>query len=79
MKIRWKQSKGNLGLRLIETPEIDAQEGDELEVMSDKVVNKTTGKSFKIVPKPKSRQAIIDAGGCLIAYTRKRVLENAHA
>ena len=34
------------------------------------------GKSFAVVPLPKARQAIIDAGG-LIAYTRKRVMEAA--
>ena len=51
-------------------------EGDELEIAADKVVNKTTGKTFAVVPLPKARQAIIDAGG-LIAYTRKRVLEAA--
>ena len=70
------QNSVNLGLRLIEAPDIEASEGDELGVVSDKVTNKTTGKSFKIVPMPKSRQAIIDAGG-LIAYTRKRVAETA--
>ena len=70
------QNSVNLGLRLIEAPEIEASEGDELEFGSDAVVNKTSGKSFKIVLLPKSRQAIIDAGG-LVAYTRKRVLENA--
>jgi hypothetical protein len=40
------------------------------------VANKTTGKSVAVVPLPKARQAIVDAGG-LIAYTRKRVLEAA--
>ena len=45
---------------------------------ADRVVNKTTGKSFAVVPLPKARQAIIDAGG-LIAYTRKRVMEAAKA
>ena len=34
------------------------------------------GKSFPVEPLPKSRQAIIDAGG-LIPYTRTRVLEVA--
>ena len=43
---------------------------------ADRVVNKTTGKTFAVVPLPKARQAIIDAGG-LIAYTRKRVMEAA--
>ena len=72
------QNSVNLGLRLIETPEIEANVGDELELNGDTVVNKTTGKSFRTIPMPKSRQAIIDAGG-LIAYTRKRVMETAGA
>jgi 3-isopropylmalate/(R)-2-methylmalate dehydratase small subunit len=68
----------NLGLRTVSCPTIEAQAGDELEVTETEVVNKTTGKTFPVVPLPKSRQAIIDAGG-LIAYTRKRMLENAAA
>ncbi len=70
------QNSCNLGLRTIICPDIEASEGDELEVGPDAVVNKTTGKTFRIEPLPKARQAIIDAGG-LIAYTRKRVLESA--
>lgn len=68
----------NLGLRTVSCPTIDANEGDELEVTEAEVVNKTTGKTFAVVPLPKSRQTIIDAGG-LIAYTRKRMLESAAA
>ena len=64
----------NLGLRVVVCPAIEAGEGDELEVTAEEVVNKTSGKRFPIVPLPKSRQAIIDAGG-LIPYTRKRLLE----
>src|ERR1039457_2603376 len=41
-------------------------------------LNKTTGKTFPVTPLPKSRQAIIDAGG-LIPYTRNRLLETATA
>ena len=72
------QNSINLGLNLITAPDVEASEGDELEVAGDRVVNKTTGKSFATVPLPKARQAIIDAGG-LIAYTRKRVMETAKA
>ena len=68
------QNSINLGLKTIICPDIDASEGDELEVSSDKVTNKTTGKSFEIVPLPKARQAIIDAGG-LIPYTRKKIMQ----
>jgi 3-isopropylmalate/(R)-2-methylmalate dehydratase small subunit len=70
------QNSINLGLKLVTAPDFEASEGDELEVAGDEVVNKTTGRTFTIVPLPKARQAIIDAGG-LIAYTRKRVLEAA--
>ena len=68
----------NLGLRVIVCPGIEATEGDELELTPEAVVNKTIGKQFTIEPMPRSRQAIIDAGG-LIPYTRKRVLEKAAA
>jgi 3-isopropylmalate/(R)-2-methylmalate dehydratase small subunit len=70
------QNSINLGLNLVTAPDIEASEGDELEVTADKVLDKTTGRSFALVPLPKARQAIIDAGG-LIAYTRKRVMEAA--
>ncbi len=67
------QNSINLGLRTVICPDLEAEEGDELEITADKVINKTSGKSFDIVPLPKARQAIIDAGG-LIPYTRQRVL-----
>jgi 3-isopropylmalate/(R)-2-methylmalate dehydratase small subunit len=70
------QNSINLGLRTIACPDIEANEGDELNITTEEVVNKTNGKSFRIEPIPKARQAIIDAGG-LIAYTRKRVMEIA--
>jgi 3-isopropylmalate/(R)-2-methylmalate dehydratase small subunit len=70
------QNSINLGLNLITAPELEASEGDELEVAGEAIVNNTTGKTFAVVPLPKARQAIIDAGG-LIAYTRARVLEAA--
>lgn len=67
------QNSANLGLRTIICPTIEAKEGDDLELTPTHVVNKTTGRRFEIVPLPKARQDIIDAGG-LIAYTRKRLL-----
>ena len=70
------QNAINLGLRTVVVPDIEASEGDELEIGPDRVVNRTTGKSFAVTPLPKARQAIIDAGG-LIAYTRKRIMEKA--
>jgi 3-isopropylmalate/(R)-2-methylmalate dehydratase small subunit len=67
------QNSINLGLRTVICPEIAAEEGDELEVQAEEVVNKTREESYPIVPLPQARQAIIDAGG-LIAYTRQRLL-----
>jgi 3-isopropylmalate/(R)-2-methylmalate dehydratase small subunit len=67
------QNSINLGLRLVTVPDIEASEGDDLEVTDSGVVNQTTGKRFDAVQLPKARQAIIDAGG-LIAYTRRRLL-----
>jgi 3-isopropylmalate/(R)-2-methylmalate dehydratase small subunit len=68
------QNSANLGLRTVICPELEASEGDELEIGRTEMVNVTTGQRSAIVPLPKARQDIIDAGG-LIAYTRKRLLE----
>ena len=68
------QNAINLGLRTIVCPDIEAETGDEIEIAGDRVMNLTSGKSFATVPLPKSRQAIIDAGG-LIPYTRKRLID----
>ncbi|MFH1263882.1 MAG: hypothetical protein V1495_10640 [Pseudomonadota bacterium] len=54
----------------------DANEGDELDVASGEVINRTSGKTFPTVPLPKARQAIIDAGG-LIPYTRRLLVKGA--
>jgi len=68
------QNSANLGVRTIICPTIEAKDGDELEIASDQVLNQTSGKTFPVVPLPKARQAIVDAGG-LIAYARKKLLE----
>jgi 3-isopropylmalate/(R)-2-methylmalate dehydratase small subunit len=70
------QNSVNLGLRLVEVPDLEAKDGDELEIGATEVVNKTNGKKFRVVPLPPARQALIDAGG-LIAYTRKRLMQKA--
>ena len=70
------QSAINLGLNIVICPEIDAAEGDELEIAEGKVFNRTSGKSFPTEPLPKARQAIIDAGG-LIPYTRKLLMTSS--
>jgi 3-isopropylmalate/(R)-2-methylmalate dehydratase small subunit len=64
------QNSINLGLRMVICPDLEAEEGDELELVDGRVVNHTSGKSFATVALPKARQAIIDAGG-LIPYTRR--------
>lgn len=68
------QNAINLGLRTIICPDIDAHQGDYLEINEDTVKNKTSGKSFKIIPLPAARKAIVDAGG-LIPYTRIKLRE----
>jgi 3-isopropylmalate/(R)-2-methylmalate dehydratase small subunit len=68
------QNSINLGLRTIICPDIEAEAGDEIEVTSEKILNKTKGESFDVVPLPAARQAIIEAGG-LIAFTRQRLLQ----
>jgi 3-isopropylmalate/(R)-2-methylmalate dehydratase small subunit len=68
------QNSVNLGLRTVTCPSIEAAENDELEIFPDRVVNRTSGKSFPVDPLPPARQAIVDAGG-LIPYTRKRLME----
>jgi len=70
------QNSINVGLKMIICPDIEAEEGDELEIREDGIQNLTSGKSFAIEPLPKARQAIIDAGG-LIPYTRRLLLERA--
>jgi len=72
------QNAINLGLNVVICPDINADEGDELEIEGDVLKNLTKGKEFKITPLPAARQAIIDAGG-LIAFTRARLLENKSA
>jgi 3-isopropylmalate/(R)-2-methylmalate dehydratase small subunit len=67
------QNAINLGLRTVTCPNLEANLGDELEIKPDMVVNLTTGKTFPVEPLPKSRQAIVEAGG-LVAYTRKRLM-----
>ncbi len=68
------QNAINLGLNLVVCPTVDANEGDELAVRDGMLLNRTSGKSFPVVPLPKARQAVIDAGG-LIPYTRRLLME----
>jgi len=68
------QNSINLGLNTLICPDIDANEGDELELFTDSIANITSGKTYKVEPLPKARQAIIDAGG-LIPYTRELLVK----
>ena len=68
------QNSINLGLKTITCPSIAAQSGDELIFSESEILNTTSGETFGIVPLPSARMAIIQAGG-LIAYTRKRLME----
>jgi 3-isopropylmalate dehydratase small subunit len=72
------QNSVNLGLNLVVASGFEASEGDDIALEGEEVVNRTTGKRYPITKLPKARQAIVEAGG-LIAYTRKRMLEQAAA
>lgn len=66
----------NLGLRMVVCPNLEASEGDDLEITGEAIGNLTSGKVFPVEPMPRSRQAILDAGG-LIPYTRERLLRRS--
>lgn len=68
------QNSINLGLNTIVCPDFDADEGDEIKIEGDCVINVTQGHTYKMIPHHPSRQAIINAGG-LIPYTRKRLMD----
>jgi 3-isopropylmalate/(R)-2-methylmalate dehydratase small subunit len=67
------QNSINLGLRTVICPGIQAEVGNEIEVTARRVVNRTSGEAFDIVPLPAARQAIIEAGG-LVPFTRELLL-----
>jgi len=69
----FQQNAVNLGLKLVEAPDVVASEGDDLAIGLTELTNLTTGRRFGVRPLPAARQAIMDAGG-LIPYTRKRLL-----
>jgi 3-isopropylmalate/(R)-2-methylmalate dehydratase small subunit len=68
------QNSINLGLHTVTCPDIEAKEGDEVEVGSTEVLNKTSDKKFSIIPLSRAQLVIVEAGG-LIAYTRKLIME----
>src|SRR3989338_5329542 len=63
------QNAINLGLCVVVCPEIDAEEGDELELTETAVINLRTGAEYAIVPLTETQKAVMEAGG-LINYTR---------
>ncbi len=68
------QNAINLGLKIVICPGIEAEDGDELEIYDDKVINKISAKEYPVTPIPEARKAIMEAGG-LIPYTRKKLIE----
>jgi 3-isopropylmalate/(R)-2-methylmalate dehydratase small subunit len=72
------QNSINLGLQTVTCPALEAVVGDSLELSPTAVVNTTSGKSYPMIPLPKARKEIVEAGG-LIPFTRKRVLAKSQA
>ncbi len=68
------QNAVNLGLQTVTCPEINASEGNILEIGEDHVLNVTTGARFAVQPLPEARRAIVAAGG-LISYSRGRLIQ----
>lgn len=67
------QNAINLGLSVVICPDIEAEEGDILDIKDGKVVNVSTGREFSTTSLPVARKAVMEAGG-LIAYTRGRMM-----
>ena len=67
------QNAVNLGLQILICPELQASEGDLLQVSDDRIFNATTKAAYSLEPMPQARRAIIAAGG-LIPYTRTRLI-----
>ena len=68
------QNAVNLGLKILVCPALEAEEGDELRILGDRVHNITKNKCYDVQPLPAARRAVIDAGG-LIPYTRGKLLK----
>ena len=64
----------NIGLPIFECPAAaeETETGDELEVETGVVRNRTKGKVYQAAPLPPEVRAIVDAGG-LIEYVKRRV------
>jgi 3-isopropylmalate/(R)-2-methylmalate dehydratase small subunit len=68
------QNAVNLGLQTLVCPALEASEGDELEITTDRIFNRNSKTYFELQPLPAAKRAVIAAGG-LIPYTRKRLLQ----
>jgi 3-isopropylmalate dehydratase small subunit len=68
------QNAINVGLRVVAVPDLEALEGDELEIAGREVGNLRTGRRHPTEPLAPARRAVMEAGG-LIPYTRKRLLQ----
>ena len=68
------QNAINLGLHVVICPGIEASEGDEIEIGTESILNKTKNLRYSLDPLPPARQAIMAAGG-LIPYSRQKLLE----
>ena len=54
------QNAVNVGLKVVTAPEIEATEGDELEITAEEVVNRTSGRRFAAVPLAPARRAVVE-------------------
>jgi len=68
------QNAVNLGLRILVCPRLAADEGDELEITDDEILNQKTQNRFALQLLPAAKRNIIAAGG-LIPYTRERLMK----
>lgn len=66
------QNSINLGLNVFICPALEAEEGDELTISEDWVLNNSSGMIFRLESMPAARRKIMEAGG-LIPYTRERL------
>ena len=71
------QNAVNVGLRVAVVSELEAKEGDELELAPNRVTNRTSSRDFAIQVLPKAYREIMEGGG-LIAHARKKLLERTH-
>ena len=64
----------NIGLPLLEVPDIDVNTGDELEVdlENGRIINLTTGRQFQATPVPEFMMRVLKSGG-LMGYLKEKM------